>query len=287
MQLLDRGGQLATRPAPNPTVSPGWANNDPTKSTPPTISDPDMLNAIMAEFKTILDAAGITMNKGNVGQLLAALRVVFPVGGYYAVDSGTANTVAVTLSPAPGALTSGMLIYIKIAATNSGASTLNTNGLGPVAIHNPDSSALTSGQLTVGDIVEVIYTGSVWTLLSVNTAFAALNGSSSQVFNVANATTATEAVALGQFGSLLSANGYQRLPSGLIVQWGSGVCSVLQTAQSFSFPITFPNALLLPVAGSLSLNSYGGCVVSFSTTSSISLFSSNSGGAVSYVAFGW
>lgn len=41
-----------------------------------------------------------------------------------------------------------------------------------------------------------------------------------------------------QFGNSLSANGYQRLPSGLIVQWGSFSAGVT----SYSFPIAFPTA---------------------------------------------
>lgn len=42
------------------------------------------------------------------------------------------------------------------------------------------------------------------------------------------------------FTSLLSANGYQKLPSGLIIQWGSGS---YQRSTSYSFPIAFPNTL--------------------------------------------
>ena len=38
--------------------------------------------------------------------------------------------------------------------------------------------------------------------------------------------------------------------------------------------------------GTMSLNSYAGYVDAFTTNNAISLFSSNSGGAVSYVAFG-
>ena len=91
---------------------------------------------------------------------------------------------------------------------------------------------------------------------------------------------------LADFGCVLSGSGYQKMPSGLIVQWGSGTCTTSQTAQSFSFPIPFPNAFLRAVASSLSLNSYAGYVDAFTTNNAISLFSSNSGGAVSYVAFG-
>ena len=136
-----------------------------------------------------------------------------------------------------------------------------------------------------GDLVNNQITAGI--VEDIESRFALLAGSSSQVFNVANAVTATEAVALAQFGNSLVGYGYQKLPGGLIVQWGSGTCTTAQTAQSFSFPITFPNAFLRAIASSLSLNSYAGYADVFTTSSTISLFSSNSGGAVSYVAFGW
>ena len=41
-----------------------------------------------------------------------------------------------------------------------------------------------------------------------------------------------------EFGSSLAANGYQKLPSGLIIQWGSFSSGVT----SYSFPIAFPTA---------------------------------------------
>ncbi len=78
--------------------------------------------------------------------------------------------------------------------------------------------------------------------------FAALAGSASQAFNVANATTATEAVALGQlpaqFPNSLSSGGYQKLPGGMIIQWGSGSMSggTGSQSQAVIFPLAFPNA---------------------------------------------
>lgn len=41
----------------------------------------------------------------------------------------------------------------------------------------------------------------------------------------------------------LSASGYQKLPGGLIVQWGTATSSA--TSGTVSFPITFPNAVLI------------------------------------------
>jgi hypothetical protein len=42
------------------------------------------------------------------------------------------------------------------------------------------------------------------------------------------------------FGSLFSANGYQKLPSGLIIQWGSYQCAINSTS-TLALPVAFPN----------------------------------------------
>jgi hypothetical protein len=78
----------------------------------------------------------------------------------------------------------------------------------------------------------------------VQAGFAQLSGLSTQTFSMAAATLAAHGVNLGMFGSSLAANGYQKLPSGLIIQWGlSGAMSGSTFATvSVTFPIAFPNA---------------------------------------------
>lgn len=47
-----------------------------------------------------------------------------------------------------------------------------------------------------------------------------------------------------QFGSSLAANGYQKLPSGVIIQWGLTASISAGSSVSVTFPIAFPNACL-------------------------------------------
>lgn len=54
----------------------------------------------------------------------------------------------------------------------------------------------------------------------------------------------------------LAANGYQKLPSGLILQWGTSA-SVSGSASTFIFPIAFPNAMLIRGAFSNDTGSVG------------------------------
>ena len=70
--------------------------------------------------------------------------------------------------------------------------------------------------------------------------YAKLAGLSTQSFSVANATTSNQAVALGQFTQSIVANGYQKLPSGLIIQWGA--IPTVNAGVTVTFPIAFPTA---------------------------------------------
>ena len=107
--------------------------------------------------------------------LTATTAVTFPTSGTltnktdlqsqapnYAADAGTANNYVVTLSPAPASLAAltGSPIRFKAANACTGASVLNVNGLGNVAIRHQDgSTALGVGDIVAGQVVEAFYDG--------------------------------------------------------------------------------------------------------------------------------
>lgn len=81
MQRMDAGGTLASRPSPNATSSPGWANNDPSGSSPPTIFDPDWANGIEAELEAIIAAGtGAALSKTATNQVLTAIQALVAQG---------------------------------------------------------------------------------------------------------------------------------------------------------------------------------------------------------------
>ena len=92
-----------------------------------------------------------------------------------------------------------------------------------------------------------------------------------------------------QFPSSLAANGYQKLPSGLIIQWGSSTITA-GTANTVTFPITFPTACVraLPVP-----TGTGGTASQYmqptSITPSQATFNVNAGGPwnYGYIAIGY
>jgi len=72
--------------------------------------------------------------------------------GWYETDTGSVNTMVVTLDPAATTLTNGLFVVTDIKLTNtSTAVTLNVNGLGAKAVVTDGAGALPSvGALTIG-----------------------------------------------------------------------------------------------------------------------------------------
>lgn len=75
----------------------------------------------------------------------------------YAVTTGSANTYAVTLSPAPTSYIDGMGIVVKINVANTGAATINVNGLGAKPMVDGKGSALTEGKLRLNGTYSLKY----------------------------------------------------------------------------------------------------------------------------------
>jgi hypothetical protein len=78
---------------------------------------------------------------------------------WYGTATGSANTYAITLEPAPSAYYEGMAIAVKINADNTGASTINANTLGAKTIKAPDGTDLSANDLKTDSIYSLRYNG--------------------------------------------------------------------------------------------------------------------------------
>lgn len=85
---------------------------------------------------------------------------------YGGVDTGVANAYVLTFVANFTAYTDGITIIWIPANTNTGPSTMNVNGLGPVNILNANGSALSTGQLQANTPVTILYRGGSFTLVS-------------------------------------------------------------------------------------------------------------------------
>lgn len=78
----------------------------------------------------------------------------------YAVDSSvTRNLVTTVFSPAITSLVAGTIIAVKIANTNNAPSTITVNGLAAKKLKANSGGELLPGDISVGDIVIMIYDG--------------------------------------------------------------------------------------------------------------------------------
>ena len=149
----------------------------------------------------------------------------------FAIDIGTANTYVCNFTPAITTRSEGQPLRFKVKTANNGACTIN-DGLGVVSLVGGAHSALQGGELVANGDAWVQWNTSVgggsYILLF-------CTGAAEQV---ATATQSMHAVNLGMFtgaNQSFGVSGYQKLPGGLILQWGyvtgfSGYTITLPTA---------------------------------------------------------
>jgi len=147
---------------PQPDKLPEWASvpqNDPNKPVPNIVEPPaskKQLGWIFEEFPPSNWFNWILTKSYEWLKYFKDQRVnVAPIFG---IDTSvTPNEVDVTLVPAIDNYVEGRLFLIKIANTNTGASTLNINSKGAKPILDLDATPLVGGELIAGIIYMFIY----------------------------------------------------------------------------------------------------------------------------------
>ncbi|ROO38533.1 phage tail protein [Pseudomonas sp. 7SR1] len=156
---------------------------------------------------------------GNLGAVVLvtdAISLTVAHCGVQLVGNGLLSNKTITLPPKSD-VPLGAMIHFSAGASNVTLACAGTDILAP----GP------GGGTTISSfIIEAL--DSV-TLVNVGTAWRMVGGSQINKHS-------------GQFGSNLSGNGYQKLPSGLIVQWGVG--GTTNGVGTWTYPIAFPNAAL-------------------------------------------
>lgn len=82
----------------------------------------------------------------------------------YAVTTGSANAYIATLTPALSSYVSGVTLRLNINVDNTGASTVNVNGLGVKTIKKANGTDVGSGNLKTGSIYTLAYNGTSFIL---------------------------------------------------------------------------------------------------------------------------
>lgn len=84
---------------------------------------------------------------------------------YAGQDTGAANAYVITFAagqPIPTAYVAGMEVKFKAQTANTGASTVNVNGLGTVAIRRGNGVALSANDIVSGGLVTLTYDGTLF-----------------------------------------------------------------------------------------------------------------------------
>jgi hypothetical protein len=115
----------------------------------------------MANFKiTGLGAATAAADAVRFSQLQGSADKLLTVTG--------TDTYVATASPALTAYAAGNLFSLVVPNTNTGASTINIDGLGAKAITRTGTTALVAGDMIATEVVIVVYDGTRFQLINAN-----------------------------------------------------------------------------------------------------------------------
>lgn len=96
---------------------------------------------------------------------------------YGGTDFGTTNAYVLSFIASFTSYTSGLVVYWIPSNSNTGASTININGLGVVNLTNQDGTALSANQLITGQVAIIASQGGNFVLLFSGIAASIVNGS--------------------------------------------------------------------------------------------------------------
>jgi len=91
----------------------------------------------------------------------------------YAADTGVADAYVIELTYLP-TLSDGLAIRLKAANANTGASTLNVNGLGAKSLKHADGTELSANDIAAGQVVTASYNGVEFRITSSTPSLTAL-----------------------------------------------------------------------------------------------------------------
>lgn len=84
----------------------------------------------------------------------------------YGVDTGTLNALVVSITPALTVYAAGLTLRVKAANSNTGATTINVNGLGLKSVVRRDGTILRDSDIISGAVQEYVYDGTSFQLQS-------------------------------------------------------------------------------------------------------------------------
>lgn len=167
----------------------------------------------------------------------------------FAVDVGIANSMIITLDPAPASISDliGAPVRVQVAHTNTNTSvTININTLGNKPIKTAGNTAPPIGTFNAGDIIEMFWNGTYFSytgIIGVATTAVVQAGSD----NIQPITSAALAGAMASARSGVNHTITQYFPDGTIIQAGR-LFVATGNGDVIAFPDPFPNDCTVTVS---------------------------------------
>lgn len=250
MWKFDGPNAVLTKPAyPSPGTEAWFGEGDPAASPVVFPSNPDRpwFNMMMAEQVNVVAAAGLARSKSVDTQLAQGVALIGG-GAVNAVLTASATLTLAQQGMVPIDATSGDITLTLPAANALAAAeapssisgqtqTLPAIGLRYAFVRTDSSSHVVTIARAGSDTIE----GATTLVLAPG----------ERVQLQADGVSAWRGLGAGLFSRSLGGNGWQKLPSGLLLQWGSfaattsasGGGGVFEGNVAVTFPLAFPNSL--------------------------------------------
>lgn len=253
MQRVKRTTAVSVLPAAPAGGVPGYfVAPNPAGGIPATVPGYEWYNSVQEELCAVIAAAGTALDITNTSQLLAALRAagVFQTAAQFDNSTKAATTAFVKKFGLEKSGETSISATTYLTGAHIGG-TVSCSGTGGYTVYTPNASSVNvgssvtivnnaTGPITIARSgTDTLYLGA-----APITFFSLAPGDSIVLEAWTNTWIGSEGTALmaysGQFGSSLTAAGYQKLPSGLILQWGQSTCSPTpNTPVNVAFPVAF------------------------------------------------
>jgi hypothetical protein len=133
-----------------------YINGNPSTGTMGSIPPAASIENPQREIVNLLTLSGLTPTAADLTQLTKGVQSG-RINAY--ADTGNPNSIIITPNPAVTGYWLGQYWRIKVANLNTGAVTINVNGVGPVPLIHGDLSPLIAWEINIGQIIDVVYDG--------------------------------------------------------------------------------------------------------------------------------
>ncbi|MFW9080377.1 gp53-like domain-containing protein [Pseudomonas sp. P2757] len=243
-------------------VNSRFVDENPITGTPGSLIPAEWGNALTEEVLSVIKGAGIEPTEGLNNQLLEALRgqTLFETPAQFDASQKVATTEFVQRALGSLAGQTNYVGEVALSLADVGKLSIFT---GPSTVTLPEWSRVPPGGL----VSLVASSGGLTVKARSGESLSTINGApSTSLAFVGGSFVTFRRLLLGggwgldsgdgalkyspMFTASLGSSGYQRLPSGLILQWGLATGGAL--SETVTYPIAFPNAVLFLSGGDIS-----------------------------------